>query len=58
MQRRSIELSPVDKTKQALASAIVLDDGQVQSHLVIDGDLVDDYTNDEREADRDTDVDY
>ena len=42
--------------QQIFASAIVLDDGDENTHLVIDGEATE-YTGNEREADRDTDLD-
>ncbi|MFI6079329.1 hypothetical protein ACIA5C_48295 [Actinoplanes sp. NPDC051343] len=59
-QRVSIDAlseSPETQARNALASAIVLDDGRPQGHLhqVIDGDLVE-YDDNEREAEQETDI--
>jgi hypothetical protein len=54
MQRTAVELSGVEKVQQIFASAIVLDDGHEDTHLVIDGEATE-YTGHGRKADRERD---
>lgn len=52
--KQIVELDATDETKEALAAAIVLDDGEDQSHLTLEGEAYwNDLDNEDEERDSD-----